>query len=69
MKKIINLFLIAALFYLSGCSLGPDFQKQDYKGPDAFRFDQVKTDSVVNLRTSDSNFIFDASICKDQIYS
>ena len=36
--------------YLSGCKLGPDFQRADYTGPETFRFDSAKTDTIVNLR-------------------
>lgn len=50
MKKILYITLTTILFYISGCSLGPDFQKQEYKGPETFRFDRVKTDSLVNLK-------------------
>ena len=48
MKKIILLTLGIAIF-LSGCKLGPDFQKPDYSSPEKFRFDSLATDTVVNL--------------------
>ena len=48
MKKIILLTLGIAIF-LSGCKLGPDFQKPDYNSPEKFRFDSLATDTVVNL--------------------
>ena len=50
MKKIIPIILLGIIIYLSGCKLGPDFQRPDYYGPDAFRFDSAKTDTIVNLR-------------------
>ncbi len=49
MKKII-LFTLGITIFLSGCKLGPDFQKIDYSGPDTFRFDSITTDTIVNLR-------------------
>jgi len=50
MKKILSLFVLGMIIYLSGCKLGPDFQRPEYSGPASFRFDSVKTDTVVNLR-------------------
>lgn len=49
MKKILVLFILGTIIYLSGCKLGPDFQKPDYKSPEKFRFDSSATDTVVNL--------------------
>ncbi len=48
MKKILLLTLGISIF-LSGCKLGPDFQKPNYKSPDKFRFDSLPTDTIVNL--------------------
>lgn len=51
MKKTIPIILILGLIiYLSGCKLGPDFQRAEYNGPDKFRFDTITTDTVVNLK-------------------
>lgn len=50
MKKIIPIILISLIFHLSGCKLGPDFQKPDYSSPEKFRFDSMATDTVVNLQ-------------------
>ncbi len=50
MKKIFLILTFGAIIYLSGCKLGPDFQRPEYAGPDIFRFDTVNTDTVVNLR-------------------
>lgn len=41
-------FVITIL--LSGCILGPDFQKPDYNSPEKFRFDALATDTVINLQ-------------------
>ena len=51
MKKIIPVILILGLIiYISGCKVGPNFERPEYNGPDAFRFDTITTDTVVNLR-------------------
>ena len=49
MKKIFVLLTLGTIIYLSGCKLGPDFQKPDYNSPETFRFDSVQTDTTVNL--------------------
>jgi outer membrane protein, multidrug efflux system len=48
MKKII-IFIFGISIFFSGCKLGPDFQKPDYKTPETFRFDSIQTDTIVNL--------------------
>ncbi len=48
MKKII-IFIFGISIFISGCKLGPDFQKPDYNSPEAFRFDSIQTDTIVNL--------------------
>jgi len=50
MKKIIILFTLGLIVFLSGCKVGPDFVKPDYQSPAEFRYDSIKTDTVVNLR-------------------
>lgn len=50
MKKIFILLAIGTIVYLSGCKLGPDFQRPEYRGAEAFRFDTINTDTIVNLR-------------------
>ncbi len=50
MKKIIILFLMGLLVYLSGCKLGPDFVKPQYSGPATFSYDTLANDTLVNLR-------------------
>lgn len=49
MKKIISILLLSLVVYLSGCKLGPNFQRPQYAGPGSFRFDSLTTDTVVNL--------------------
>lgn len=49
-KKIIPLLLFAITIYLSGCKVGPDYQRQQYTGPDNFQYSETSTDSIVNLR-------------------
>ena len=50
MKKILALLILALIIYITGCKLGPDFQKPDYSSPEKFRFDSTATDTVVNLQ-------------------
>lgn len=50
MKKILSIFILGIIIYLSGCKLGPDFKKPEYNGPASFRFDSTITDTIVNLR-------------------
>jgi len=50
MKKITILLILGIAIYLSGCKLGPDFQKPEYEGPSTFRFNTPSTDTIVNLR-------------------
>jgi multidrug efflux system outer membrane protein len=50
MKKIFLLLTLGIIIFLSGCKLGPDFQRPDYYGPTAFRFDSIQSDTIVNLR-------------------
>ena len=50
MRKILAILTLGMIIYLSGCKLGPDYVRPDYGGPEDFRFDSAKTDTVVNLR-------------------
>ncbi len=50
MKKIFIFLSFSAIIYFSGCTLGPDFQRPEYQGPEAYRFDTITTDTIVNLR-------------------
>lgn len=50
-SRIVGAFLISLLLLgMSGCMLGPNFQKSDYTGPDNFRFASTEGDSIINLR-------------------
>lgn len=48
MKKVIIYFFTFSVL-ISGCTLGPDFQKPNYKSPENYRFDSLQTDTLVNL--------------------
>ncbi len=50
MKKIFFLFIIVLTVYLSGCTLGPDFQKPQYSTNNNFNWPSETTDTVINLR-------------------
>lgn len=50
MKKTITILIFGIIIYLSGCKLGPDFERPPYYGPTSFRFDSISTDTIVNLR-------------------
>jgi len=50
MKKTITILIFGIIIYVSGCKLGPDFEKPEYAGPTAYRFDSITTDTIVNLR-------------------
>jgi len=50
MKKILSILFVGMMIYLSGCKLGPDFVKPEYNGPEAFRYDSIANDTLVNLR-------------------
>jgi len=50
MKKIILIFILGIIVYLTGCVVGPDFKSPDYYGPTSYRFKDNTTDTIVNLR-------------------
>ena len=50
MKKTITILVFGLIIYISGCKLGPDFEKPEYYGPTSYRFDSITTDTIVNLR-------------------
>lgn len=35
---------------MAGCTLGPDFQRPNYNGPESYKFETAKNDTVINLR-------------------
>jgi multidrug efflux system outer membrane protein len=49
-KIVTRLFVFAFLLSLSGCMLGPNYQRAAYDGPDKYRFDTSNIDQTVNLR-------------------
>ncbi len=50
MRKTAIFFLILLVISLSGCMLGPNFQKPETVTAEKFRFDTTKTVQTVNLR-------------------
>ena len=50
MKKILAILLLGTIIYISGCKLGPNFEQPEYQSAEAFRFDSIITDTIVNLR-------------------
>lgn len=48
MKKIIYYILTLSIF-ITGCTLGPDFQKPSYNSPEKYRFNPEEVDTIVNL--------------------
>ena len=50
MRRTVQVFILMLIISISGCKLGPDFQKPQYTGPDRFRFDSSQTVQTVNLR-------------------
>ena len=51
-KNIIKLFALGliATVIITGCKVGPDFEKSDVPTAATFRYDSLKADTVVNLR-------------------
>ena len=50
MKRSIIYLTILLLIGVSGCMMGPDFQKPVVNSPTEFNYEKVKTDTVLNLR-------------------
>ncbi len=50
MKRLIIYLTILLLITVSGCMVGPDFQKPVVNTPAKFNYEMVKTDTVLNLR-------------------
>jgi multidrug efflux system outer membrane protein len=50
MLRVLHIFMFLMLIGLSGCMLGPDFQKPQYSGPERYRFDTAGITTTVNLR-------------------
>jgi multidrug efflux system outer membrane protein len=49
MKQVLISLTLLIGFFLSGCSVGPDFQKPQIDTLRTFRFDSLKTDTTVNV--------------------
>jgi multidrug efflux system outer membrane protein len=45
-----QLIVFALLLSLSGCMLGPNFQRSEYEGPNKYRFDTSNATQTVNIR-------------------
>ncbi len=50
MNKIYPVLILLIILGVAGCKLGPDFVKPEYQGREAYRFDTVTTDTVINLK-------------------
>ena len=50
MKRKIIILGLLGIFWLSGCSFAPKFQKPDMPTPESFRFDSLKVDTLSTLR-------------------
>jgi multidrug efflux system outer membrane protein len=50
MKKLSAIFILVAIFSLTGCMVGPDYQKPVIDTPDRFRFSDAEAEAVVNLK-------------------
>ncbi len=50
MKKLIILIVAGSLLYLSGCKLGPAYQRPEFNLADQYLNDSTKGDSLVNLQ-------------------
>jgi multidrug efflux system outer membrane protein len=49
-KKLLKIITPIVIVSLSGCTMGPDFQKPVVETPDHYRFSDIKTEAVVNLK-------------------
>jgi multidrug efflux system outer membrane protein len=50
MNKRLIIIIVTIALGLSGCMLGPNFQKPEYKGSEQFRFATTQGDSLLNLK-------------------
>ena len=50
MQRLLYILTLITVLGFTGCMLGPDFQKQQYSGPEKFRFDTTVAVKTVNLR-------------------
>ncbi len=51
-KNVLKLFTLGLVLtmVISSCKVGPDFEKSDLPAAASFRYDDIKTDTVVNLQ-------------------
>ena len=49
-KAIIILSVLSLIIYLAGCKVGPDYEQPQLDSPEAFRFDNELTDTIINLQ-------------------
>ncbi|MBU3926225.1 MAG: efflux transporter outer membrane subunit, partial [Bacteroidetes bacterium] len=50
MKRIILLLSVVSIVGISGCKLGPSYQRSHFNLAENYRFDSVATDTNINLR-------------------
>ncbi len=50
MKKLLIIILTGSIIYLSGCKLGPAYQKTNFDLAEQYRYDTATSDTVLNLR-------------------
>jgi multidrug efflux system outer membrane protein len=50
MKELNNIVILVFIFSLSGCMVGPDFQRPVIETPDKYRFSDAEAEAVVNLK-------------------
>ncbi len=49
-RSIIYYLIVVILVGISGCSVGPNFQKPEVTSPEYFTYDSLRADSVINLK-------------------
>jgi len=50
MKKLVIIAALTGFISLTGCALGPDFEKPVVNAPEQYKYDIVKEDSRINLK-------------------
>jgi multidrug efflux system outer membrane protein len=49
-KKLFNTIVLVVIVFLTGCMMGPDFQKPVLEAPESFRFGEAEAEPLVNLK-------------------
>lgn len=49
-QKLIRILTLLSILFLTGCMVGPDFQRPVTETPEYYRFDEKKAGAVVNLK-------------------